>query len=330
MSKESALAMAKAVPASTQATAAPITPQPIATKVPVETPIVEKKDPTPVATSATETPVDDKRLSILIKKEADLFKQREAINKDKTDLATKAAEYDRVINRIKEFETTAKTDKVAALKMLGWTDTDIVNAMNAEPGQVNAAEEARKIALEEVGKIRKELTEKEQKEKSDRDVSLVNNFKADISKTIKEKADKYEFCALEGAEAERLAYHMVDQNLRINKELITIDEALDMVEEVYEQKYRAAQKLKKLQPVTEAVAEPTTTAEVQRGQFAGRPPVSNTPQPAAQPAARPRTLTNAVTPTAASTTNNAVRETPEAKRARLADAIRQGGLRKSA
>lgn len=308
MSKESALKLAGGSPIVVPTTTAPAA-------APVATPVVEA---TAGATPPAET--KDDRLSIIIKKEAKLFQEQEKIKKEREDWAKKQIEYDTVINRAKKFDEIAGKDKIAALKSLGWSDTDIVNAMNQEPTAANAVEEARRIAKEEADKIRAELSDKDKKSLAESNARLVTNFKKDLSDTLKKEADKFKFAAYEGKEAEIQAMKIIEENLRLTKgeELISIQEALEMTNDIYKAKYEGAKGLFEPAPVAEPVVD--TPA---RGSMAGKPPVSSTPQP------KPRTLTNAVTPTAASANTTTTRtETPGEKRQRLADALRAGGIRK--
>jgi len=328
MSKESALALLKGTPTPTPAVAPTGAPPVAATPT---APVTPPADP---AVPPTETPPDD-RLGLLIKKEAKIFEEREALKREKEELLKEREQYQQYNKKAKDFEELASKDKIAALKMLGWSDTDIFNHMTKEPGQVDPIEEARKIVQEEIKKLRDENAEKETQKKQNEDNRLVKEFKADITKTIKDNVEKFECCAFEGEEAELQAYHIILANLRENPNdpLMTIEEALEMTEDLYKEKYEKATKvIKKLNPTTGQVETSAAPVEIPagskvlsspRGNNVGQPPVSQTPT------AKPKTLTNSVAPTAAAaSTTTTQRETPQQKKERLANLIREHGLKK--
>lgn len=334
MSKQSALAMAtgnpQAVPTPSlitpETTSAPKAPTPPSgssvspDKVATDPGAVIKKE----APSASPKTPDDDRLSIVIKKETEIFKQREQMKTREKELQAKQLEFDTVMKRVKDFEDLAKKDKIAAIKMLGWSDADIMNMMNAEPGKVDPVEEARRVAHEESNKLRAELTEKDNKSLQDKNTQLVNNFKTDITSKIKENASKFKFAAHEGKEAELQAYHIIVENLKASNELMSIEEALEITNDLYKDKYESGRKL--FEDIPAPTTPPPTPVETARGSMAGRPPVSNVTQ--APTAARQKTLSNAVAATSASAPTE-VRMTREQKREKLIEAIKTHGLRKS-
>jgi|ERR1700722_1145509 len=318
MSKESALKLATGNPAAI-ANPSLISANPPATVKAAE-PVVPAAGASAIDTApATTTTMDkDNKLAIFIKKEAEIFKAREQVKKDQLELVAKQKEYDDVISKAKLYNETFSKDKVAALKLLGWSETDIVNLM-AEKTAVDPVEEARRIVAEETAKIRSEFTEKEKKAAIERDAALVSNFKNDLAETLKKDASKYKFAAHRGKEAELQAMAIIEQNLIATegKELISIEEALQITDDLYKADYAAAPKIDEPAPA----AEPTTTAEVQRGSMAGRPPISNVP-------VKTKTLTNAITATAASA-RLSVNESRAEKRERLMNVIKTHGLRKT-
>lgn len=313
MSKESALNLAKGGVAQVVASAPA---QVEATQPPAG---ATATDVVPAVAVAATT--EDSRLSIIIKKETELFKEKERIKKEREDMSAKAKEYESVISRIKAFEDTAKTSKVDALKMLGWTDTDIINLMATDKAAPTAEEIAGRIAEEKVKGLRDELSEKDKASAKARDEQLVNNFRTELGQTLKTDAAKYKFAAHEGKEAELQAWAIINENLKLNNELMTISEALEMTNELYKAKYESGRKLFEDIPASAVEPAPQTIEQPARGANSGRPPVSNSP-------ARPRTLTNSLAPTSAAASNSQARETPEQKRQKLADRLRAGGLKR--
>ena len=82
----------------------------------------------------------------MVKKEAALQKERETLKKEREAWLAEKTEADQLRTRIKEFDETAKKDKMAALRMIGWSDEDIVNIIAAsEQKATDPIEEARRM-----------------------------------------------------------------------------------------------------------------------------------------------------------------------------------------
>lgn len=294
----------------------------------------------PSQTEMSSDPAPDKGLSIVIKKEAQLRKERDAFKVEQTKFEATKTEYERVINRIKEFEDVAKRSKSEALKMLGWTDTDLINELNPEPQAPLSREDVERLADEKVKNLekkqeeaRKAETDRLSKEADDRNVS---DFKRSISDKLKEDATKYKFASHEGREAELQAFHIIVENLKATTqyaddgsviklgEMMPVDEALQITNDLYREKYESGKKLFDESAHVDAQLSPSpASVDSPRGHQAGQPPTSN-----AQTAqGRSRTLNNAVTATSTSTPLT-VHETREQKKERLANQIRTYGLRK--
>lgn len=324
MSKESALRMATGNPTAV-ANPSLVTPE-------ISTPKPDLKvatDPGTVepAAGATADPAQpaDPKLSIIIRKETELFKKAEAFKKEQADFQATRTEYTNVIDRVKQFEELAKTNKREAIKMLGWSKEDIAAITAEDPSSIDPAEQVRKIAQEESQKIRDELAAEKKKAAEAKDSELVTNFRNDIKAKIKEDAQKYKFAAHEGHEAELQAYHIIVENLKAtqteelpNGELMSIEEALEITNDLYKDKYETAKKAFEEQ---QAAAEVPAQNSMSRGRLSGLPPVSNVPTP------KPKTLSSAVTATSTSAPTQ-VRESREEKKERLAALIRTHGLRK--
>lgn len=297
-----------------------------------ETQSTQNPEGTQQAAQTQTTPaqnLDASRLAIFAKKEAKFRQEQEAFRLEREKWQQELELAKTTNQRVRDFEDLAKKDKIAALKQLGWSDTDIINAMNPENNEPSAEEIARKIAQEETQKIRDEQKQREEEAAKAQNEALITQLKTDIGSAIKANAEKFEFCNFEGAEAEAQAYQIIVENLRENGELLSVEEALEITEEYYEERAKAVLSgVKKLKP---APAAETTTASgaepagatTSRGANTGKPPVSNVPQ-------KSKTLTNSVTATTtalASTTQNK-RETPAEKRERLINEIKTRGLRR--
>ena len=344
MSKEAALAMLTGQPAQ----AASVIPAPgtqpglltpeVSASSTVTNPEVVTVDP-----NAPKDEITAGRLAIIAKREAQFHKDREAFKLEREQWSkTEKAQADEYIRRGKEFDELAAKDKVAALKKLGWSDTDIINAVaETGPREETPEEVARRIAKEEVDQIRKEAQAERDKLVEERNQFLINRLKTDISSTIKSQAEKYEYTNLEGAAGERMVYSFIEENLKVNKdaqgnpELLTVEQALQMAEEYYEERDKAFDSLKKrrtrlkIDPatgdvVTAAQTETTSPAGAQaaRGAAAGTAPVSNVPSK------RSPTLTNEVTATSSAMARSDMQrrfESEGEKKARLIEKLRKMG-----
>jgi hypothetical protein len=263
----------------------------------------------------TETKADDiqsSRFAIHAKKEAQLVKDREALKKEREEWLAQKKQADDILAKGKLFDETFAKDPVEALKLLGYSEAQIYNiiAEGANPKEKTPEEIAREAARLEIEENEKKRKDSEAQAQRERDEKVIAKLKTDITDTLKKKADKYEYCAFEGPDAEAQVFEIIAQNLEINKELLSIDEAFDILEEYYEKRDQEMSKLKKRQPKPQP--EPTPDDE---------------PAPAAAKSATPKTaaktLTNQVTATVASTIP-AKRETRSQLKDRLAKRLAEG------
>ena len=313
MSKASALAHAQTTitapaPAATT-TAAPT--QPV-----VATPAAPAADPA----AANTVPAN------LAKKEADIVRQRNEFKKEQAALAEQKKKYDDVVTKYQEFNELKAKDPIAALRQVGFTETEIFNylaqakepELTPEQKAVAAAEAAASAKIKE---FQDSQAEKDKTEAAARDQKTLVEFKGQISNVIKTNVDKFEYCAHEGAAAEALIYETVLQSVAQSggKEYLSPEEAAQMVEEYYEERDKAMSGLKKRQPA------PAAAAPAPTGPTRTRTVDPSSPGVAAAKATvqRSRTLSNAATATVASTTAKRA-ETPSEKRARLEAWLRDG------
>lgn len=303
MSKESALAKAQSTTTPSVAAPAPVAP----TK-PTEIPVAAA--PTPAATPEPVKPsTNDERLAHFAKKEAALQKERETIKAEKASMAAERAKYEDVGKKYKEFETMKEKDPIAAMRHAGFTDTDIFNfyvkAQEDQKLKETPEGKATAAALAEVQKLKDELKTKEDTQKAAQDAATIRRFQGKISNTVTTNKEKYEYCNYYGAEAEQLIFATVEEVLKDTGEVLSPQEASDMVEKFYEDRDKSMGSIKKRSG-----------------------PVSAAPEPVAPEPAKPmsKTLTNKVAPTVASSAPK--KETQTEKRERLIKQIQEGGLRK--
>ncbi len=321
MSRETALAQMVAMTTPSATPAAP----------PAPTSAVEGVA-APAAPEGTQVPLQDElqssRLAILAKKEAKLQKEREAYQRQREEWMKEKQQADEYLKRGREFDETRKSDPVAALKMIGFTDAEIMNYLAGQASKADPTPEdiARKAAQEEIQKLKEEQTEAQKKQETARNERLVQNLKGQISNAIKSEAEKFEYCAFEGPAAEDLAYEIIVETLKESDELITAEEALQLAEDYYEMRDKEMSRLRKRQAGLSAEAPAVEAAPIDAEKEApssmkrGLPPKTNVAPPA-----RAKPLTNQVTANAPSVSAPR-RETREEKKERLAEALRRGYL----
>lgn len=263
----------------------------------------------PAAAIPAGTPTDEQRVQALIKKEVSLVKDREALKKKETEWQQKVEQAEKLLARDKEYDETKKTDKIKALKMLGWDDNDIFEALaESAPREKTPEELARAAAQDEIKKENDRRAAESKDAESKRNADLIKGLQVKISTVVDKNPDKYEFCKFNGKIAEDLIYSTIEEVVKSEGKLLTAEEAADLVEGYYEEQAKLMDGLKKRKPV--APAEPAQVEQV--AEVKAQP----------QQAGKPKTLTNNVRPTA--TASAPKKETAEQKRARLEDALRQG------
>lgn len=294
MSKESALAQATGTPApALDASTAP-------------------KDQVLDASTTPNTTSSDPNVQALLKKEVRLVKEQEAFKLKQREWEEKVKRADALLERDRQFDETKKKDSFAALKMLGFTDTEIVNGLAAAtPSEKTAEETAEEIARRVLKENNDALDVKAKEAEAKKNVEVIDRFQKSIGSMIDANPDKYEFCKFNGSAAQELIYETVAETLKDSGKLLTVSEATDLVEKYYEDRSAEMTKLKKLTPkeaVTEVKAEPKRETVV-------HPKIDdNKPRPT-------KTLTNRVAPTV---TTGQRSESPSEKRERLAQVLRSG------
>lgn len=256
-----------------------------------------------------------KRFAEFAKKEAEIVREREAIKKEK--------------ERLKDFYTKAQSfeekrkagDFMGALKDVGLSETDIFNMMaegQPEKKEPTAEEIAKRVADETLNSYKKEQADLQSKIDQEKNQSIVANFKKSITSTIEAAKEKFEYVHFNGAVAEDLVYSLINKVLTDSggTDLISIDEALELVEDHYEEQDKAMSNLKKRQSKLEAPVEEGVKKAPDR--------VRTLAPQLGKSEDKPKTLTNKVTPTAQSTLPR--RETHEQKKARLIQALKNGAL----
>lgn len=255
--------------------------------------------------------LDSDRFAVLAKKEAKVQREREALAKEKQEIDELKAKLKDPYDKIQAFEALKAKDPIAALKEIGFTETDIFNFMaGAEKKEPTTAELAAAAAKEEINRFKEEQTSAAKELQRTRDEKIVKDHKANVAKTIEDNKETYEYVAFHGPVAQELVENVILEVLEKEGKLIPTKEALELVEGWYEENDKAMSSLKKRQPKVEEVpvkVEPARTRTVEA--------------PKSQPQ---KTLTNRVSATAASSIPRS--ESREQKKQRLMDALRSGAI----
>ena len=247
----------------------------------------------PVETPKTDVPLDSTRFAQLAKKEQELQKQREALRAEQDGFKSEREKFTEIRQKLEQFEEMKVKDPVAALKLAGFSEKDLYKFIAAQEDNSTPEEKAIKATQSEIAKFKEEQEKIRLEAETKRNEEVIKSFKEDITKTIKDNADKFEFCSYNGPAAEELIYDTVAQVLQDSGEVITPNEAAEMVEAYYEEQYKLMSNLKKIKPKEEPKPE-------------SKPETS-------QPS---KTLSSKVAATAASTVVTK-RESPSEKKARL-------------
>lgn len=280
----------------------------------------------PAQAQGGQPPTDDQRMGALLKKETNLVRQQDAFNKErekfeteKRELLERTGRADKLLDKGKQFdELMAKNDAMSALKLIGFSDTQIFDIMAraGQPVEKTAEQIAREAAQAEIQKDR-ELREKETNEaQAKQNGELITKFRGQIDESVKASAEKYPFVHYGDSAASEQIFLNIEERIKAPdyktiplKQLI--DEAMADLEEMYAYDYeqKATIKSKRQQPQGQQEQQPQTAAQA---------PAQNVPLQNA----KPKTLTNQVGVRA--TTSAAPFETREAKRARLERVLATG------
>ncbi len=221
-------------------------------------PIIPASAPVEPAKAPTEAPkkdLDSTRFTQIAKKEAALVKERESFKKELQAFKVQEqeiAKYKEAWKMVNEIAELQKVDEIAAMRKAGFNDANIMNLLSQTQENVSPEERAAKMAKAEVDKYRieQEAKEKERDRINQESKKLENDrtiakFKDDIGNVIKLNADKYEYCNYHGDSAKELVYNTISAILEDSNEMISTDEAAQLVEDWYEEQDKAMESLKK-------------------------------------------------------------------------------------
>lgn len=313
MSRESAMSMLNG--ASSGVVTPPLVPQ----VSPMPEPKTEAATEVP-KTEAVTTAIDSDRFAMLAKKEAKVQKEREEwkaqVAKERAEIEELKTKLKTPYEKIQAFEALKAKDPIAALKEIGFTETDIFNFMAGQEKKEPTTEElARAAAAEEVNKFKQEQAKVAAELQKSRETALLSSYTDNISNAIKKNPDKYEYANYFGEEAKELGLEFARECVKANQEPPTPEEVAEAVEEYYEEQDKAMSALKKRQPKVEVKAPSESDRMFKKEPERTRTLTDTTGKPL-------KTLTNKATATVASTVTR--KETHEQKKERLIAALKAG------
>jgi hypothetical protein len=274
-----------------------------------------------VVDAAVEAPKDDlvsSRIAQIARKEAKYREEQESFKREREELHKSKSEFDPFYAKYKEFEAMRSKDPVAAIKMLGFSDTDYLNFAAAQEDKSTPEEKAAKIADAKIAEFRAEQAKEKQAEESRRNEESLGQFKKNISITLKTDPDRFEMCNFYGEAAQALIFNTVqeayNEDLKTNPEAepMTAEAAAELVEKYYEDH---AESLKKLKKFNKENAPELIEATVVKKEEPLKVEVS--------PGMPPKTLTNRAAPTMAAAAKKI--ESRSEKRERLMRALASMG-----
>ncbi len=276
----------------------------------------------PVQNQAVKTVLDSDAAAIMARKEAKFVRERNEWNKKRE---TEQAEIEDLKKKLKDpydkiqaFEAKRKENPIEALKEIGFSETEIFNFLSSQEKKEPTTDEiARTAAQEELAKFKEEQAKLTSDAQKSRDETVISKFKSSIKESISAGKDKYEYLAFNGPLAEELVYDTVNEILKDTGELIDLKEALELVENYYEEQDKAMAQIKKRQVSSQSPGQAPSDVKKE-------PERTRTITPPPQPNPPAKTLTNKLSPSSSSMVKR--QETSEQKKARLIDALKRGKL----
>lgn len=313
MSKEAAMAMLTGQPV-TQVNHSLITGDMNAVSEQPETRLPEA----PAVSDNAKITIPSDREAMLVKKEAKIVREREEYKRELALMQQEKQKIMEINTQYQAFLEKKKTDPVAALKDLEFTEADLFNFMagqeKKEPTMEELAEAAatRKMSEweEKQAKLAQEVSQKQ-------DEVTLTKYETNIQSVYKSDPDKYELSLYYPERTKEYSMWVATEHiLKDGNDPLKPHEVADIVEAMYEGELERMKNLKKmknheaqmLQDPSVVKQEPVRTRTLQ---------TNGVVQTQA-----PKTITNKATATLAS---RVVRqETSEQKRARLIDKLRNG------
>lgn len=213
---------------------------------------VENVDNPQAKESEPSQSVNSEKFARLAKKELILQKERNAIREEREKIKD-------IQKKIEEFEKKKKESPIEALKEIGFSDTDLMNALSGEEKKPLTTEEVtKKIVEEEISNFKKQEEEARAKVKEEENQKIVNDYKKSIGDFINTQKEEFKFCAYNGEGASELIFETVLGLMEQNQNLSHVDAlkiASQAVEDDYNQEFLELMKLKKVEQKKEEIKE---------------------------------------------------------------------------
>ncbi|CAN5950592.1 unnamed protein product [Sphagnum jensenii] len=256
--------------------------------------------------------LESTRFTHLAKKESELQRQREEFKREREEILAEKEKLKPIHEKLSKFEELKKTDPVAAIKLLEFSESDLFNFISAQEDTSTPEEKARKAAADEIRKFQEEQSKKEADLTEKQNAQIISDFKDRVSKAMSADKEKYELSNIPGYEKEsqELAFEFTKECIQKGEEAPTAQECADHVEEFWktywEEKRELMKNIKKLTP-QEAAVEAKQKIDQLKAEVS--------PMPAS------KTLNNKMTASSASAIDKRS-ETRDQKRERLMAALR--------
>lgn len=270
------------------------------------------------------TGIDSDRFAMLAKKEAKVQRERDewkaTMAKERAEIEDLKAKLRTPYEKIQAFEALRAKDPIAALKEIGFSETDIFNYLAGQEKKEPTVEEiAEQVADKKLSTYKEEQAKVADDARKVREQGLVSQYSTQIASAITASPEKYEYANYYGEAAKELALEFATENVKLNGELLSPEEIAQAVEDYYEEQDKAMSVIKKRNPPSANEEKLTAEQQYTKTPVRTRTMAAKAGEPAPAPM---KTLTNRVTATAASTITR--RETHEQKKERIIAALKSG------
>lgn len=218
----------------------------------VEQPVAEEK---PTESAA-------QRFAFLAKKESALQKQRAEIKAAREAMDAQKAEIEKIrqeIEAAKAKKGSYRTNPLSLLEENGLTYKELTDyILNNNTVSTEAQIKAIQDRLDETEKRREQerldAQKRAEEQAREREAQVIQEFRAEIASFIKDKAETFELTALyDGSD---LVYDTVEEYFEKTGKVLSIPEAVELVEKYFESQVEKAAKTKKLSSKLSAPSKP--------------------------------------------------------------------------
>lgn len=225
---------------------------------------VEQTAQTPEEPVVVDAPKESaaQRFAFLAKKESALQKQRAEIKSAKEAMDAQRAEIEKMrqeIEAVKSKRGSYRTNPLSLLEENGLTYKELTDyILNNNTVSTESQIKAIQDRLDETEKRREqeklEAQKRAEEQAKEREAQVIQEFRSEISSFIKAKAETFELTALyDGSD---LVYDTVEEYFNKTGKVLSIPEAVELVEKYFESQVEKAAKTKKLSSKLAAPSKP--------------------------------------------------------------------------